>query len=342
VLASDEEDGGTLQTLKFSLASDIVELLVLTRDEAFLQTLREAVGGARRLWHVLSADKVSDLLVAGEVGIVVLDAQALHEAASVFVGQIKRQFPDLVIVAAGHRDDETSLAGLISAGTVYRFIHKPMSPARAKLFAEAAIRRYEEQRRRTATMPLSRRKSSSSPSWLVAGVIGGLVLIAAVVWFAYRSGGDAASPRPSAEAAKPDSGESPGLAHAAAALAANRLTEPPGDNALELYSGLQARNPADAEARAGLAEVHERLLARAENALLEERLEEAGAAIETARKSGVESGRIAFLSAQLAKLREQIKVVQEKVSPPARAQRTQTRRGSCRAPARARGAAPRR
>ena len=230
MLASDEEDGGTLQTLKFSLASDIVELLVLTRDEAFLQTLREAVGGARRLWHVLSADKVSDLLVAGEVGIVVLDAQALHEAASVFVGQIKRQFPDLVIVAAGHRDDETSLAGLISAGTVYRFIHKPMSPARAKLFAEAAIRRYEEQRRRTATMPLSRRKSSSSPSWLVAGVIGGLVLIAAVVWFAYRSGGDAASPRPSAEAAKPDSGESPGLAHAAAALLRVRdfnFTDPP-------------------------------------------------------------------------------------------------------------------
>jgi TonB family protein len=317
VLASDE-DGGTLQTLKFSLASEIVELLVLTRDEAFLQTLREAVGGATRLWHVLSADKVSDLLVAGEVGIVVLDAQALHEAASVFVGQIKRQFPDLVVVAAGHRDDETSLAGLISAGMVYRFIHKPMSPARAKLFAEAAIKRYEEQRRRTATIPLSRRKASSSRSRRVAAVIGALVLTAAVAWFAHRSGGDAASPPPSAEAAKPDSGESSGLAHAAAALAANRLTEPPGDNALELYSGLQARNPADAEARAGLAEVHERLLARAENALLEERLEEAAAAIETARKSGVENGRIAFLSAQLAKLREQIKVVQEKVLQPAR------------------------
>src|SRR6202035_2782316 len=126
-----DEQGATLDALRFSLASDIVELVVLTADEAFLQTLREGVGGARRLWHVLSPDKVSDLLVAGEVGIVVLDAQALHEAASVFVAQIKRQFPDLVVVAAGHRDDETSLAGLISAGLVYRFIHKPMSPARA-------------------------------------------------------------------------------------------------------------------------------------------------------------------------------------------------------------------
>src|SRR5208282_805330 len=124
VLASDE-DGDSLEALKFSLASDIVELVVLTTDDAFLQTLRDAVGSARRLWHVPSADKVSDLLVAGEVGILVLDAQALNEAATEFVGQIKRQFPDLVVMVAGNRDDETSLAGLISAGTVYRFIHKP-------------------------------------------------------------------------------------------------------------------------------------------------------------------------------------------------------------------------
>ena len=100
MLASDEE-GATLDALRFSLASDIVELVVLTNDEMFLQTLREAVGGARRLWHVASADKVSDLLVAGEVGILVLDVQALSEAPGVFVGQIKRQFPDLVVVVAG-------------------------------------------------------------------------------------------------------------------------------------------------------------------------------------------------------------------------------------------------
>jgi TonB family protein len=82
---------------------------------------------------------------------------------------------------------------------------------------------------------------------------------------------------------------------------------------------LQARNPADAGARAGLTEVHERLLARAENALLEERLDEAAAAIETARNSGAESSRIAFLGAQLAKSREQIKAVQERVLQQSRA-----------------------
>ncbi|MEA3161079.1 MAG: hypothetical protein QOD95_2627 [Gammaproteobacteria bacterium] len=318
MLASDE-DGGTLEALKFSLASDIVELLVLTTDGDFLQTLRDAVGGARRLWHVLSADKVSDLLVAGEVGIVVLDAQALHEAASVFVGQIKRQFPDLVVVAAGHRDDETSLAGLISAGLVYRFIHKPMSPARAKLFAEAAIRKYEDQRRRAAEAPRRKPAPPSGRNRLAGVAIGALALAAVIAWMVHRSGGEEAAAPPTAEAAKAASTDSSQLARAAAALAANRLTEPPGDNALEFYLGLLARNPADSSARAGLAEVHERLLARAENALLEERLDEAAAAIETARKSGIEGGRIAFLTAQLAKSRERTKTAQAQIQQQSRA-----------------------
>jgi TonB family protein len=312
VLASDE-DGSSLDALKFSLASDIIELVVLTTDDVFLQTLREAMGGARRLWHVPSPDKVSDLLVAGQVGIVVLDVQTLHDSARVFVEQIKRQFPDLVLVAAGHRDDETSLAALISAGLVYRFIHKPMSPARAKLFAEAAIKKYEDQRRRAAETPPRKSASPANPVWLIVGAIAALLIVGGIAWIAHRSNGEEPSLPPSSEAAKAAPLETTLLARAAAALAANRLTEPAGDNALELYMQLQARNPADSDARVGLAEVHERLLARAENALLEERLDEAAAAIETARKSGVESGRIAFLTAQLAKSREQIKTAQAQV-----------------------------
>jgi hypothetical protein len=131
--------------------------------------------------------------------------------------------------------------------------------------------------------------------------VGTLALVAAVAWMVQQSGGEDSTAPPAAEAARPVAAEVSEMARAAAALAANRLTEPPGDNALELYLGLLARNAADSSARAGLSEVHERLLARAENALLEERLDEAAAAIETARKSGVEGGRIVFLTAQLAK-----------------------------------------
>jgi len=74
---------------------------------------------------------------------VVLDAQALHEAARPYSSsRSSANFPILWSSQPVTADDETSLAGLISAGLVYRFIHKPMSPARAKIVCkEAAIKK---------------------------------------------------------------------------------------------------------------------------------------------------------------------------------------------------------
>jgi protein TonB len=242
VLASKEE-GAAPDALRFSLASDIVELVVLTADETFLRILREAVGDTRRLWHVPTADKVSDLLVAGEVGILVLDVQALNEAATEFVGQIKRQFPDLVVVAAGTRDAETSLTGLISSGMIYRFIHKPMSPGRARLFADAAVRRYEEQRRRAAAAPSVKRPSRPNRGLKIYAAVGVLGVIAVATWAFHRNA-------------------------------------PAGAGLPESSGASQADGAPQA------------------------------AAIETARRSGVENGRITFLTAQLAKSREQKKSAQ--------------------------------
>jgi TonB family protein len=262
VLASDEE-GGTLD-LRFSLASEIVELVVFTADEAFLQTLREAVGGARRLWHVPSADKVSDLLIAGEVGILVLDVLALNEAATIFIAQIKRQFPDLVILVAGNRDAEISLTGLISAGTVYRFIHKPMSPGRAKLFADAAVKKYDAQRSRTASTTSLARRPRSHRGPLIGGAVGLLALTLVVAW-AVRRGAEnkadappVATPVASPPVASPPGAstiESPLLVQPGAALAANPLTEPAGDNALTAQLAKSRERTLAAQAAAHLREV---------------------------------------------------------------------------------------
>jgi TonB family protein len=270
-LLVSEDTGDTINPLSFSHARDIVELVILTTDEMFLQTLREAVGNTRRLWHVGSPDKVSDLLVAGEVGILVLDAQSLQSAAGGFLSQIKRQFPDLVLIVAGSRDDEAALASLISTGLIYRFIHKPMSPGRARLFADAAVRKYVEQRARVPASARPIRPAAGNRRFVNGAAIGALFLIIAVAaaW---------------------------GLRHHLSQQTAARPV------AVE-----STRHPPDAAAQADLAEARERLLAQAETALLEERLDDAATAIEAARKGGVESARIAFLSGQLAKSRERQK-----------------------------------
>jgi len=299
-----------------SHASDIVELVVLTTDDAFFQTLREAVGNARRLWHVPTADKVSDLLFAGQVGILVMDVQALREPAGAFLTQIKRQFPDLVIVAAGQRDAESALAALISAGVVYRFIHKPMSSARAKLFAESAVKKYDEQRKRVSSTAGGTAAAGGRRKRRLLGFVSVFAILAALaaafVTFRQRATAPETARQTPADVAP---GALPLLTRAAVALADNRLAAPSGDNALELYLRALAVNPGDPVARSGLAEVRERLLARAEFALLEERYAEAQTAIETARNAGVESGRIAFLTLQLANSRGQTKSAHSIAAP---------------------------
>lgn len=178
MLASDQLSNAP-ESLSFSLASEIVELLILTTDDALFRALREAVSGSRRLWHVPSADNVSNLIVAGAVGIVVLDARVLDDATGLFIVQIKHQFPDLVVVVAGKREHESALAGHITLGTVYRFIHQPLSPERAKLFVDAAVKKYHEQRRLVAP-PRRTAAGLAKPALLgVTAIVLVLALIAA-------------------------------------------------------------------------------------------------------------------------------------------------------------------
>ena len=56
MLPSDDRDDDQ-KLLNFSFASEIVELVVFSTGEPFLQTLREAVGSTRRIWHVPSAGR---------------------------------------------------------------------------------------------------------------------------------------------------------------------------------------------------------------------------------------------------------------------------------------------
>jgi TonB family protein len=276
VLASEDESRA-LAALRFSLASDIVELVVLTADEAFLQTLREGVGAARRLWHVLSPDKISDLLVAGGVGILVLDVLALNEAAARFIADIKRQFPDLVVVVAGNRESETELARLISDGSIYRFIHKPLSPARARLFADAAVKRFDDRRRRAVDAAPTAGAPRQPRRILIGATSAGVAVLLTAGWLLYRR---------NVEQAEISAGTAP--AQPAASM-------PPSGQPLPAVKSV-------------LMEAQERLLARARAALDQQRLDEAASTIEAARKAGIATERVAQLAMELARAREQAKV----------------------------------
>jgi protein TonB len=254
----------------------MVDVVVLSGDVPLYEAIRNAVGERNPVWRARSAEESVDLLLAGRCGVLLIDMAAVSTNPATLVEQIVDQFTDVVVVVAGRREDESVLAGLISDGLVYRFMHKPLSPKRAGMFLNAAMRSHLQRREgRTEEwrLPLARElRSRVDPrKWLFVGtgVALFLALLAAVMvaHFGRPQGADGASPAasaPSIHSALPLA--DPVLSRARAALAAGRYSAPAGRNALDLYSAVLLTSPDDVEARQGLATTIARLLEDADRA----------------------------------------------------------------------------
>jgi DNA-binding NarL/FixJ family response regulator len=175
-------------------------VVVVTHDPALENTLRAALPATPILIATTPAT-LADLLMSGGAGALVLDAGALDAAAIVVARRLAEQFPDVPLVAVGSREDEARLAGLISAGFVYRFLHRPLSAARARTLIDAALRRGEEigpGARPTparAPRPATPHPANRRALVLVVAVLATVVGVAA--WLLRRP---AAAPRPAGEA----------------------------------------------------------------------------------------------------------------------------------------------
>jgi TonB family protein len=258
-------------------AALMVDVVVLSGDLTLYEAIRDAVGERNPVWRARSAEESVDLLLTGRCGVLLIDMAAMSSQPASLIEQIVDQFPDVVVVAAGRREDEAVLAGLISDGLVYRFMHKPLSPRRAGMFVNAAIRSHAERRASgrgaEPLLALGRElRSRVDPrKWLFVGV--GLALfmasLAGVLVARYGNPWQvdpvtATATARTAPAATPLA--DPVLSRARAALAAGRYDAPAGRNALDLYAAALLVRPDDAEARAGLETTVARLLEGAERA----------------------------------------------------------------------------
>jgi len=252
-------------------AALMVDVVVLSGDLTLYEAIRDAVGERNPVWRARSAEESVDLLLTGRCGVLLIDMAAMSSQPTSLIEQIVDQFPDVVVVAAGRREDEAVLAGLISDGLVYRFMHKPLSPRRAGMFVNAAIRSHAERRASgRAAEPLlalgrELRSRVDPRKWLFVGA--GLALfmasLAGVLVARYGNPwqadpGTTTAPARTAPAAAPLA--DPVLSRARAALAAGRYDAPAGRNALDLYAAVLLTRPDDAEARAGLDTTVVRLL----------------------------------------------------------------------------------
>jgi TonB family protein len=240
----------------FRRAGKAVDVVLLSTSDEVFETTRNAIGEEHPLWRAETAAEAIDLLLSGRCGVLVIDLGSAGLDPVALVRQVSREFPDLVVVATGRQTDAPLLGSTISEGLVYRFMHKPLSPNRAGMFLDHAIRCHAERREQSGLVHVLLPTVTNLPPrverryWYGAAA-GMLAVIAALTVYLLQRG---SVDNPPAVAQAPGAGISPEvlLPRANAALESGRLETPEGDNALDLYRDVLLAQPNDAAARAGL------------------------------------------------------------------------------------------
>jgi len=297
-------------------------LVALTRDPALVAALRRLVEDGHRFDFVASDTALTDHLMTSQTRAALIDGAASSVPVAELTARLTAQFPDLVLVVAGTAADQGVLAPQITDGRVFRFLHKPVSAQRVKLFVESAFRHSDALPPATVAAPPTRSSGTRSRMPLALGALALAIVASVAFWWAAREAppraaavdAPAAAPRSSAPASAPASAPSAPsdldpatqrlLERADAALAAGQRVAPPGESAADLYKLVLAKSPGHARATAGLDDIANRHLAQAEQAIVAEDLDEATRLVEVARGVVPNHARVAFLATQIGKERE--------------------------------------
>ena len=302
------------------LPGHILDVVVLTSDPGLLATLHQSAGPEHAIWHAPSADTAVDLLVGGRCSILVADLGALRGDAAALLDRLHAQFPELILMATGRREEEHSVAMLVSDQRIYRFLHKPVSPARANLFLSAASRRYNELRNAVPIDLITGKHivpRSKTPAIVISLVV--LLSLAAggAFWWQSRKEPVAVAPPPRAVGSlTPDEQIADFLARGEMALATDRLVDPRGYNAVEYYRSVLALQPDNPGAHTGLERVGMKMEARVLEALQERDAARGATALATLQHAVPEYPRLDQLRAELLALSRSSRSPISVASPP--------------------------
>lgn len=303
-------------------------VVVLSADPVLIDLLRDSLAGNHRVWRADDASHAADLIVAAGNAVLLADASLADHDTRELVTKVHEQFPELAIIVAGGRDDEASLSDLVSQGTIYRFLHKPASADRIRNFVEATLRRQQRAadgqavtartgatsvKLKALTMPAIKLDSADLRRWMRRSLLLiPLVLIVALLatWKPWEGIGDMLPDAGEVQRATADASRDAAvqklLDAAGLALSQGKLVEPPGENALELYRAVLARDPDNRVAERGIDRVADELLAQAEKALMAQDLNALASAVDAVRAARPDHPRLEFFSTQLDRERERL------------------------------------
>jgi serine/threonine-protein kinase len=121
-----------------------VDVLVITKDEEFLATIKESTRGMHNIRSANTLKQAEGAVRENKVGVAVVDAAMVGNNVEQLTQHLRKLQKRLVAIVAGRRDDGEMLMDLINRGKVYRFLLKPVSPGRARLAIEASVKHHIE------------------------------------------------------------------------------------------------------------------------------------------------------------------------------------------------------
>lgn len=127
-----------------SVGSRSVDVLVLTKDQEFLQTIKDSSRGMHKVYYANTLGQANEAIREHKIGVAVVDAAMVGEKIEQLTQHLRKGSPRLVSIVAGRRDDGEMLMDLINRGKVYRFLLKPVSPGRARLAVESSVKHHLE------------------------------------------------------------------------------------------------------------------------------------------------------------------------------------------------------
>jgi TonB family protein len=296
-------------------------LLVLSRNPSVIDAIRRAAPRGSRVADAFNVDMAADKMAKIRPAVLVADKDVVPDI-SALAAQFTQHFPDLVVIVAGQREDSSALMQLTATGQIHRFLLLPLSHGQTRLALDAAVKRHFELvsagTRATAVNAAGIARKNYLPAY--AGLAIGIVLALAGIWWAVgrMMGTDPSLVATSKPAVLPtlvtprvDALQTE-LARAKLAFDQQHYITPVENNALDLYRSVLVKDSGNEAAQQGLRSIADKMLERAEAALLEERMDDAVAALATARSIRADHPRLAFMDAQVARERDRHSLSQAK------------------------------
>lgn len=127
----------------FASAPAPVAIAALTQDRALVGLLRSTIDPTTDLILVTSEAELAPHLNSRRVSACLLDSSFIEGDLGAMAERLRATWSDLVLVVVGTAEEQSKVASQITSGVVYRFLHRPVSAPRVRLFVEAALRRHE-------------------------------------------------------------------------------------------------------------------------------------------------------------------------------------------------------